>query len=68
MWVIDCDPHRRRAMTKSLLIASPLAGWGLPLAEVPDPVFAERMAGDGARDRSHAAACCTRRATARVSP
>jgi phosphoenolpyruvate-protein phosphotransferase len=34
-------------MTKSLLIASPLAGWGLPLAEVPDPVFAERMAGDG---------------------
>jgi phosphoenolpyruvate-protein phosphotransferase len=32
---------------KSLLIAAPLAGWGLPLAEVPDPVFAERMAGDG---------------------
>jgi len=32
---------------KSLLIACPLAGWGLPLAEVPDPVFAERMAGDG---------------------
>jgi phosphoenolpyruvate-protein phosphotransferase len=32
---------------KSLLVAAPLAGWGLPLAEVPDPVFAERMAGDG---------------------
>ena len=32
---------------KSLLIAAPLAGWGMPLAEVPDPVFAERMAGDG---------------------
>jgi glucose-specific phosphotransferase system IIA component len=34
-------------VTKSLLVGSPLAGWGLPLAEVPDPVFAERMAGDG---------------------
>jgi len=32
---------------RSVLIASPLAGWGLPLSEVPDPVFAERMAGDG---------------------
>ena len=32
---------------KSLLVACPIAGWGLPLAEVPDPVFAERMAGDG---------------------
>lgn len=31
----------------SLLIAAPLAGWSLPLAEVPDPVFAESMAGDG---------------------
>jgi len=34
-------------MTKSLLLAAPLAGWALPLSEVPDPVFAERMAGDG---------------------
>ncbi len=34
-------------MTKSLLLAAPLAGWALPLVEVPDPVFAERMAGDG---------------------
>lgn len=32
---------------RSLLIAAPLAGWSLPLAEVPDPVFADRMAGDG---------------------
>ncbi len=31
----------------TLLLKSPLAGWCLPLAEVPDPVFAERMAGDG---------------------
>src|SRR5438105_2026418 len=28
-------------------LRAPLAGWSLPLAEVPDPVFAERMAGDG---------------------
>ncbi|HET6264017.1 MAG TPA: phosphoenolpyruvate--protein phosphotransferase [Usitatibacter sp.] len=34
-------------MTRSLLIAAPLQGWALPLGEVPDPVFAERMAGDG---------------------
>ena len=31
----------------SLTIASPLAGWATPLSEVPDPVFAEKMLGDG---------------------
>ncbi len=31
----------------TLLLKSPLAGWCLPLADVPDPVFAECMAGDG---------------------
>lgn len=31
----------------SLAIASPLAGWATPLADVPDPVFAEKMLGDG---------------------
>ena len=31
----------------TLLLNSPLAGWCMPLSEVPDPVFAERMAGDG---------------------
>ena len=30
-----------------LKLASPLAGWCMPLAEVPDPVFAGAMAGDG---------------------
>ena len=30
-----------------LTLRSPLAGWCLPLEEVPDPVFAQRMAGDG---------------------
>ncbi|MDB5680889.1 MAG: phosphoenolpyruvate-protein phosphotransferase, partial [Sphingomonas bacterium] len=31
----------------SVTIASPLAGWATPLSEVPDPVFAEKMLGDG---------------------
>lgn len=30
-----------------LTIYAPLAGWVTPLAEVPDPVFAEKMLGDG---------------------
>jgi multiphosphoryl transfer protein len=30
-----------------LQLVAPLAGWVLPLAEVPDPVFAGAMAGDG---------------------
>jgi phosphoenolpyruvate-protein phosphotransferase len=28
-------------------IAAPLAGWVTPLSDVPDPVFAEKMLGDG---------------------
>ena len=31
----------------SVTLVSPFGGWCLPLAGVPDPVFAERMAGDG---------------------
>jgi len=31
----------------SVTIASPLAGWATPLSDVPDPVFAEKMLGDG---------------------
>ena len=31
----------------SITILSPLTGWATPLAEVPDPVFADRMLGDG---------------------
>jgi phosphotransferase system IIA component len=30
-----------------LRLAAPLAGWCLPLSEVPDPVFADKLAGDG---------------------
>ena len=30
-----------------LVIGSPLHGWAAPLAEIPDPVFAEGMMGDG---------------------
>ena len=32
---------------RALLLLSPLAGWSTPLAEIPDPVFAGRMLGDG---------------------
>jgi phosphocarrier protein FPr/phosphocarrier protein len=31
----------------TIAIASPLAGWATPLDQVPDPVFAEKMLGDG---------------------
>ena len=31
----------------SVTIVSPLAGWATPLSDVPDPVFAEKMLGDG---------------------
>ncbi|MES2442127.1 MAG: phosphoenolpyruvate--protein phosphotransferase [Pseudomonadota bacterium] len=30
-----------------LIITAPVKGWAAPLDEVPDPVFAERMMGDG---------------------
>jgi multiphosphoryl transfer protein len=30
-----------------LRICAPLAGWCMPLSEVPDPVFADKLAGDG---------------------
>ena len=30
-----------------LTLLSPLAGWALPIEDVPDPVFAQRMVGDG---------------------
>ncbi len=32
---------------QTLELGAPLAGWVLPLSEVPDPVFAGAMAGDG---------------------
>ena len=28
-------------------LAAPFAGWCMPLAQVPDPGFAQAMAGDG---------------------
>jgi phosphocarrier protein FPr/phosphocarrier protein len=30
-----------------LIITAPVKGWAAPLTEVPDPVFADRMMGDG---------------------
>ncbi|MDE2447378.1 MAG: phosphoenolpyruvate--protein phosphotransferase [Gammaproteobacteria bacterium] len=35
------EPQRR------LILLSPLSGWSTPLDEIPDPVFAARMLGDG---------------------
>ena len=32
---------------ESLVLLAPLDGWAAPLTEVPDPVFADRMMGDG---------------------
>jgi phosphoenolpyruvate-protein phosphotransferase len=32
---------------EAFTIAAPLAGWVTPLSDVPDPVFSERMLGDG---------------------
>ncbi len=34
-------------MTQTVTLRAPCAGWFGPLDEVPDPVFAERMMGDG---------------------
>ena len=34
-------------MAADLVLLSPLDGWSTPLSEVPDPVFAEAMLGDG---------------------
>jgi phosphoenolpyruvate-protein phosphotransferase len=34
-------------MAADLVLVSPLDGWAAPLSEVPDPVFAEAMLGDG---------------------
>jgi multiphosphoryl transfer protein len=34
-------------VSAKLVLVAPLPGWCLPLAQVPDPVFAEGMAGDG---------------------
>src|SRR6185369_7748939 len=37
----------RRRVAAELVLLSPLDGWAAPLAEVPDPVFAQAMLGDG---------------------
>jgi phosphocarrier protein FPr/phosphocarrier protein len=43
--------HRNMRATEpppgGLLLLSPLSGWSTPLEEIPDPVFAGRMLGDG---------------------
>ena len=37
----------RRTEPRRLVLLSPLSGWSTPLDEIPDPVFAGRMLGDG---------------------
>ncbi|HWU94855.1 MAG TPA: PTS glucose transporter subunit IIA, partial [Sphingomonas sp.] len=34
-------------MSDAVTLVAPFAGWLAPLEDVPDPVFAERMMGDG---------------------
>ncbi len=34
-------------MSAALTLVAPMAGWAAPLSETPDPVFAEKMLGDG---------------------
>ena len=34
-------------LTSDLVLLAPLEGWASPLGEVPDPVFADKMMGDG---------------------
>lgn len=41
------DPLGRVAAVSGITLHAPFAGWFGPLDEVPDPVFAERMMGDG---------------------
>jgi multiphosphoryl transfer protein len=36
-----------RNSIETLVLVAPLDGWASPLTEVPDPVFADRMMGDG---------------------
>ncbi len=40
-------PAKPARAAEELVLLAPLDGWAAPLAEVPDPVFADRMMGDG---------------------
>ena len=39
--------HAAPGAAADLLLTAPLAGWATSIDEIPDPVFAERMIGDG---------------------
>src|SRR5690606_9761425 len=43
-----CGGHGTGAMSAAVTLGAPLAGWLMPLEEVPDPAFADRLLGDGA--------------------
>ena len=40
-------PNKDLASGSNLILLAPLEGWVSPLGEVPDPVFADKMMGDG---------------------
>jgi phosphoenolpyruvate-protein phosphotransferase len=41
------EPANPARAAEELVLLAPLDGWAAPLAEVPDPVFSDRMMGDG---------------------
>ncbi|EOR24408.1 PTS system, glucose subfamily, IIA component [Clostridium sartagoforme AAU1] len=41
------DSVNEEVVTKSNTLVAPVSGKAIPLSEVPDPVFAEKLAGDG---------------------
>ena len=56
-------------MSGNVQLVAPLAGWLTPLEEVPDPVFAERMMGDGvAIDPTSSTLCAPADATVITIP
>ena len=56
-------------MSDDVQLGAPLAGWLTPLEEVPDPVFAERMMGDGvAIDPTSSTLCAPADATVLTIP
>ncbi len=42
------NPHFPQTMAESLILTAPLSGVIYPLERVPDPVFAQKLVGDGA--------------------
>ncbi|MDZ5034654.1 PTS glucose transporter subunit IIA, partial [Clostridium perfringens] len=41
------EPNNEEVLVNSKALVAPVSGKAIPLSEVPDPVFAEKLAGDG---------------------